>query len=229
MTILIVLIVMVVAGWHGSLMDIHGAFLKGNFVDDEKLDMHVPQGFEQYYGHSVYLFLLKTIYGLIQSAFAFWQIILVAFKTMGYEQSKADPCLYYKWSAKFGLQIWMSWIDNCCGVLSKEGVAEAKQALSDYFKGECNDSGKLNEYCKIEHHNQEEGWLCIKQPVLIQSFTDEFDLPEGKAPVTPAEPGSKLMAAETVVFKKKHTYFHSSAGKLLHLMKWSHPEILNLV
>jgi hypothetical protein len=149
---------------------------------------------------------------------------------MGYERSKADPCLYYKWSKRHGLQIWMSWVDDCCTVGNKEAINEAKKTLSDYFKGECDDTGDLKEYvgCKIEH-NQTEGWLRMTQPVLLQSFIDEFDLPDGKTPVTPAEPGSKLMETETVLSKNKHTYFRSGVGKLLHLMKWSRPEIMNSV
>ena len=42
-----------------------------------------------------------------------------------------------------------------------------------YF--DCDEVGKLNEYvgCKI-NFNQEEGWIKLTQPVLLQSFEDEF-------------------------------------------------------
>jgi Reverse transcriptase (RNA-dependent DNA polymerase) len=93
MTIMIIFILMIMAGWYGSLTDVHGAFLKGQFDAGEQLHMHVPQGFEKYYGSDVVLLLLKTIYGLVQSAYAWFRNVLEAFKGMGYERSKVDPIL----------------------------------------------------------------------------------------------------------------------------------------
>jgi Reverse transcriptase (RNA-dependent DNA polymerase) len=55
MTIMIILILMVMAGWYGSLTDVHGAFLKGHFGPGEQLHMHVPQGFKKCYGGNVVL------------------------------------------------------------------------------------------------------------------------------------------------------------------------------
>jgi hypothetical protein len=65
--------------------------------------------------------------------------------------------------------------------------------------------------------------------VLVQSFKDEHDLPDAETPITPAIPGKILTESETILSKAKHTYFHSGVGKLLHLMKWSCPEIMNAV
>jgi Reverse transcriptase (RNA-dependent DNA polymerase) len=42
-TIRIVFVIMIMAGWTGHILDVRGAFLKG---DDETLFMHVPQGME---------------------------------------------------------------------------------------------------------------------------------------------------------------------------------------
>jgi Reverse transcriptase (RNA-dependent DNA polymerase) len=159
MTIMIIFILKIMAGWYGSLTDVHGAFLKGHFGPGEQLHMHVPQGFEKYYVSNVVPLLLKTIYRLVQSAYAWWRNVLEAFKNMGYERSKVDPCLFYKWTTRHGLQVWMTWIDDCfsCGI--KEAVTEAKKQLHDYFKGKCDDGGELQEYvgCKIEY-NREEHW-----------------------------------------------------------------------
>jgi Reverse transcriptase (RNA-dependent DNA polymerase) len=194
--------------------------------------MHVPpQGFEKHYGNNVVLLLLKTIYRLVQSAYAWWRIVLEAFGSMGYERSKVvDPCLFYKWTEHHGLQVWMTWIDDCCSCGTKEAVTEAKQQLHDYFKGECDDGGKLQEYvgCKIVY-NRDEGWIRLTQPVLVESFQDEYDLPDAETPVTPAIPGKILGESKTILSKAKHTYFCSGVGKLLHLTKWSHPEIMNAV
>ena len=111
-TIRIVLILMLMAAWYGKLLDVMGAFLHGQFWDGEEIYMEVPEGFQKFYPQNVLLLLLRTIYGLKQAAYAFWIEILKCFRHMGYERSKADPCLYWKWKDD-DLIIWLSWIDDC--------------------------------------------------------------------------------------------------------------------
>jgi hypothetical protein len=67
------------------------------------------------------------------------------------------------------------------------------------------------------------------QPVLLQSLHDKFDLPEGKNLNTPAIPGSILLKGEPEnnVSNDEQTTYRSCMGKLLHMMKWSRPDILN--
>jgi hypothetical protein len=47
---------------------------------------------------------------------------------MNYVRSKADPCLYFQWSA-LGLVIWLSWVDDCLICGKCEGVEEAKREM----------------------------------------------------------------------------------------------------
>lgn len=72
--------------------------------------MKVPEGFENIYGNGVVLLQLRTIYGLLNAAKAFWRDLLRAFNAMGCNRSEADPCMYFKWMAAEGLLIWLSWI-----------------------------------------------------------------------------------------------------------------------
>jgi hypothetical protein len=82
------------------------------FDKGEANHMEVPQGFEKLYDPMYYvLLLLKTIYGLKQSAFQFQTALLLCFSSMGFVRSKADPCVYYKWSRE-GQVLWISWIDD---------------------------------------------------------------------------------------------------------------------
>ena len=93
---------------------------------------------------------------------------------MLFDHSKADPCLLYKWT-KSGLILWVTWVDDCLVCGKKEGVLTSKKQLMDRF--DCDEIGKLTEYigCKIDRGN---GWMKLTQPVLLQSFEDEFDLPD---------------------------------------------------
>eukprot|EP00957_Ditylum_brightwellii_P084318 6411232-Ditylum_brightwellii.AAC.1 len=49
MDIRIVLVLMLMAGWCGHIIDVKDTFLHGDFEDDEEIYMEVPQGFESYY------------------------------------------------------------------------------------------------------------------------------------------------------------------------------------
>ena len=94
-----------------------------------------------------------------------------------------------------GLVLWLSWVDDCLIAGKKEQVVEAKQQMMSNF--DCDEIGELKEYvgCKVEH-NHEEGFIKLTQPVLLQSFEDEFDLPEGKLPKLPATPEQVLQQGD---------------------------------
>ena len=226
-TIFIVLILIVMAGYKAELMDVSAAFLNGVFTRGERLFMHVPKGFEQYYPKDVYLLLQRTIYGLKQAAYEYWRMLLKAIRSIGMERSKGDPCLYFRWTEN-GLQLWTSWVDDLLNVGRDEDVQQAKQAFKQYF--DIDEIGDMNEYvgCKIEH-NKEQRYIKITQPVLVQSLRDEFELPGGATPTTPAAPGTILTEGETKLGSAKHSKYRSGVGKLIHLSKFSRPDVLNAV
>ena len=228
-TIRIILILMILGSWTGTLVDVIGAFLNGRFGSEERVYMEVPEGFEKYYGSGVVLFLLRTIYGLKNSAMAYWKETLMAFKSMKFQRSKADPCLQYKWTDK-GLVLWVTWVDDCLCVGPDEAVAESKKQLESRF--DVDDLGPVQEYvgCKIDYDRQERA-IKITQPVLLQSFEDEFELSDGQFPNTPAVPGEVLRSVEerNQVDGKLQKLYRKGVGKLLHLKRWSRPEIGNAV
>ena len=204
------------------LLDVKGAFLCGNFENNEEIYMKIPQGFERFYSENAVRLLLKTIYGLKQAALAFW-------RSMQYGRSKADPCLYFKWT-ELGLILWLSWVDDCLVAGKEQGVLKAKASMMKLF--DCDDVGPLKEYvgCKIDY-DQEAGTMKLTQPVMIQSFKDEFELPEGNASNTPAIPGYVMSEDEikNQVNDETQSTYRSGVGKLLHMMRWTRPEIMNAV
>ena len=70
----------------------------------------------------------------------------------------------------------------------------------------------------------------MTQPVIIQSFEDEFELLNDVSKAkTPAKAGSILIKAEEngVVGKEEHTKYRAGVGKLMHIMQYSRLEIYN--
>ena len=146
---------------------------------------------------------------------------------MKFRYNRADPCLYYRWTDK-GLVMWSSWVDDCLGVgKTEEAVIESKRELASKVK--CDDTGEMKEYvgCKVEH-NREEQWIKFSQPVLLQSFHDEFELPDDEF-TTPAQPMVTLQRTVDgpLLNATQHGTYRKGVGKLLQMMRWSRPDILN--
>ena len=148
---------------------------------------------------------------------------------MSYVKSDADPCIYFKWKDNEKLNIWISWVDDLLNVGEESVVNKACDELQKHF--ECDNLGQLEEYvgCKISYDKKEKS-LKFTQPVLLQSFKDEFDLP-GKPPVTLAEAGQVLVKVDSknAISVQEQSKYRSGVGKLLHMMRWSRPEIQNSV
>lgn len=228
-TIRVCLILMLMMQGSAGLLDIKGAFLHGRFEDEEPIYIEVPEGFEKHADPQKYVFKLKrTLYGLKQSSRMFWKELLKAMQFMGFSRCESDPCLYYKWTES-GLIVWLSWVDDCLCIGPTEEVMKAKVELKQLF--ECDDILEFNEYvgCKIDH-DKEKGTLKFTQPVLIQSYVDEFNLPNYNYN-TPGAAGEVLSKPEEgmELDKKTQQTFQSGVGKLLHMMRFSRPEIWNSV
>jgi hypothetical protein len=121
------LTLLLLARWYAELIDVKGAFLHGEFDEGEILYMEIPQGFKQYYPAEFIWLLLRTIYGLKQAAVAFWKQLILAFASMNYRRSKADPCLYFDWT-RDGLIVWIYWVDDCLVAGKKKGVIVLQRA-----------------------------------------------------------------------------------------------------
>jgi hypothetical protein len=88
----------------------------------------------------------------------------------------------------------------------------------------------MDEYvgCKVERDYKERS-IKLMQPVRLQSFSGEFNLPVGPVPNTPATPSDALVRAkpENCVSDVEEFKYHSGDGKWLYMMRWFQPEILN--
>jgi hypothetical protein len=229
MTIHILFILIMMALLHAQLMDVIGAFLLGHFNPKHKMYMRVPRGFEKFYPPGVVLLLERTLYGTRQAAMAFWKKALEVMAKIKMKRSNADPCLYYKWTDS-GLLFWASWVDDFLGAGQMKDIIDSKEAIKSQM--ECEDAGELLEYigCKLDK-DVERRTMKITQPVLLQSLKDEFELPDREYTIPapagevlhPDDPGDELLDPSG------QTKYRSGVGKLMHMAKWSRPDILNAV
>ena len=73
----------------------------------------------------------------------------------------------------------------------------------------------------------EEGYIRKTQPVMIQSFDDEFELPN-KGEVLPAREGDILKREDgNPLEDESGTNYRKGTAKLMHMMRWSRNDVLN--
>ena len=123
------------------------------------------------------------------------------------------------------LRICLSWVDDILICGPKQGVEQTKNIFLKIF--ECDDVGPMMECvgCKADRTSD---CINLTQPVILQSFEDEFELPN-HVPITPAAPGQVLVKGppEANLEPQKQTKYRSCVGKLLHVMRWSRPDVQN--
>ncbi len=109
-------------------------------------------------------------------------------------------------------------------------VDEEKDMIKRHF--ECDDIGDLSKYigCKIDRDRNKNS-IRFTQPVLVQSLEDEYELPTGTPPQTPAKPGTTMTKHEDKdkLSKEMHTKYRAGIGKLQHLVQNSQTDIGNAV
>jgi hypothetical protein len=131
-----------------------------------------------------------------------------------------DPCLFFKKGQHSDHSIWISYVDDLLTVGRPMTVKRAKETMKRQF--DCDEVSKLEEFL----HN------CVDvQSVLLQSFQDKFELKPDKVKL-PSTGGSMLTYKQEgarFLKREKQKKFRSGVGKLLHLAKWSRPEIKNAV
>jgi hypothetical protein len=147
---------------------------------------------------------------------------------MGFKRSDSDSCLYFKVTDN-GLVIWISWVDDCLLVGHQDEVKKYHAKMNEYF--DCNNVGELREYvgCKIER-KIEKRMLMISQPVIIQSFIDEFSIISKEKIEIPASSGELFspVSSGDELNEKEQKRYRTGIGKLLYLLRWSRPDILNI-
>jgi hypothetical protein len=170
MTIKMTLMLMLMQGRIGHVVDVKGAFLYGKFEDGEKVHIKVPLGFEEFYNSDTASFQKKTLYGLKQAAIAFYR---KATANIGLKWSSDNPCLYYKW-VDGRLVIMISWINDNMILGPSNLVMQLKSNLMQQFN--CEGCGHHEEYVgnKIKYIGNNA--IQFVQTLLIQSYSNEFEL-----------------------------------------------------
>ena len=117
----------------------------------------------------------------------------------------------------------VTWIDTNLVVESDVAVAKTKEGLMSHF--DCEDYGELGKYVGQKITCISDDALKSTQLVILQSYTDKFELPNRKFPNL-ATSGDFLTKckAKDALGHIQHTKYRSGVSKMIHVMQYSRPQ-----
>src|SRR5277367_6176897 len=189
-SIRILLAIAAIYGLEIHQMDVVTAFLAGDL--EEEIYMEQPEGFKVGSREDFVCRLRKSIYGLKQAPRIWNQKIRRFLKSIGFEQTYSDPCVYI--NKENGIILAM-WVDDLI-IFGKDlnSVNDLKAQLSEEY--EMKDMGELKYFLGIQvHRDRERKIIHISQPGYNRTILERFGMQDSKPASTPLSSGARLTKA----------------------------------
>jgi hypothetical protein len=199
-------------------MDVVTAFLIPDL--DEEIYMAQPEGFETNEG--LVCKLQKGLYGLKQSARIWNARLRQHLKSLGFQQSSCDPCIYINSTSGIIVAVW---VDDLI-ILGKDinSIDKVKEGLRAEF--EMKDLGELQYFLGIQvQRDRSNRRLHINQSGYISSILERFEMEDSKPASTPIATGTTLHKATDGDALVDIKPYQSLVGSQMYAMLCTRPDI----
>ncbi|GAX15565.1 hypothetical protein FisN_3Hu032 [Fistulifera solaris] len=219
-SIRLLLILVLIHGWHTKQLDYVLAFTQAPVERD--LYMKIPRGFEVEGAQpGEYVFKLRrNTYGQKQAGRVWNQYLVSKLKSIGFEQSAIEECVFYK-----GKMIYVLYTDD--SILAGPDKTEIANTIKEMQAIlDMTVEGDLSDFLGVNIERKESGEIEMTQPHLIQQVLDELRLPLGaKTKETPARSSVILQRFKLSPLFDNSFHFSRLIGKLNYLERGSRPDI----
>ena len=216
----LLLVLSIICGWYSVQIDFVLAYPQAP-VECE-LFMRIPKGFTIQGGtrDTHCLKLLKNLYGQKQAGRVWNRHLHEILLELGWEQSKADDCVYYKNGVIFCVYV----DDGILFSIYQERIDTCIQELQERFN--ISIEGDVSDYVGVNIEKKEDGTIHMTQPQLIKSIIKEMNFLDSTKPsTTPAYSSVTLSAGTNKPPHKADWLYRRVIGKLNFLEKSCRPEI----
>ena len=189
--------------------------------------MKTPDGVQIAVGKTIQL--VKALYGLRQSS-RLWNQVLDAFlRSLGFERSRQDPCLYVRDPDGPDVMAIVIFVDDL--IISgarDETIDKVKSAVSSRFKA--TDQGKLEWALGIRISYTENGGIMLSQRALAESILEKFGMSKCASMKTPYSMSHVLSLdscpkTEEEIKHMERVPYRAAIGSLLYLANSTRPDI----
>ncbi|GBM97221.1 Retrovirus-related Pol polyprotein from transposon TNT 1-94 [Araneus ventricosus] len=200
-------------------VDIKTAFLHGNLEDE--VYMSQPESYIEADQVQKVCKLNKAIYGLKQAARAWHLKIGESLIKYGFEQSKADPCLF-KFANNGNPMYIIVYVDDLLIAGKDEDIRKIIKELEEEY--ELKNLGEVNYYLGINIERTKEGNFALNQKNKIEEIVEKFNLKEAKPTNIPMDPNYLKQEGEDDILPN-NTQYRKAVGALLYIATVSRPDI----
>ena len=206
-------------------IDFKGAFLNG--ILSEEVYLEQPKGFAVGDPMEFVLKLIKSLYGLVQSAYAWNKELDELLLKLGFTALMTEPCLYVRRNAgKDNFILFGVHVDDGLFVGPKDEIDEIVAEINDKF--EIKDMREPKFFLGMHVSRDREGrTIALSQESMVRRILTEFQL-EGMNPkATPMVTGLQLsrdMCPEEIDIELRSQY-QRLAGLLRYLERMTRPDI----
>ena len=177
------------------------------------LFMAQPSGFEEKGHETLVCRLKKSLYGLKQSPRCWYEELSKHLVSTGFKQSRADPCVFYKWS-NGNLTVICVYVDDLIKLADLvQEMLEVKEQLSRRFW--MKDLGDLH-YCLGIGVSQGDGWIQLQQRQYILNLLHRFELADAHPVGMPADTNVPLEADDDVSQPADQKLYQHMIGHCIH-------------
>ena len=201
-------------------LDFNSAFLNGELKED--VYMTLPIGYVNKGNENLVCKLNKSMYGLKQSPKCWNDALDEYLKSLGFDQSSCDSCIYVKLVDKSLCMISVYVDDIIVACKNLEDLENIKLDLSSKF--ELKDLGSLSYFLGIKVVQQDNN-ISLNQASYVESLLNRFDFSNCKPVATPADVNSHLEKATDDCDLVDSTKYMSAVGSLLYLSTKTRPDI----
>ncbi|CAI5732010.1 unnamed protein product [Peronospora farinosa] len=204
--------------WPLDQLDVVTAFLYG--VMKAQVYCAVLEGVELD-GDFNCLELVKTIYGLKQASRVWNETFDEFVRSIDFEASAYDPCLYIKIADGHCVLLLVYVDDVLVTGSSTELIARTKSDLKTRF--EMTDSGKCAFVLGIELVENDDNSVTMCQRRYVNDILKRFGMEDCKAVISPADMSTRLLPSDAAT--KVNVPFREAVGALMHLTTATRPDI----
>lgn len=205
-------------GYECHHIDVETAFLNGDL--EEEVYIRLPKQCGEESGKVVRL--IKPLYGLKQSPRCWNKKFVSRILGIGFIQSKADPCIFYKLEEDKSITIIAIFVDDGLVIGKEESVIKYKSLLMEEFKSR--DLGPVSHILgvKVERNNDK---LMMSQESFITKLLEVNGMKDCKPISTPLPTKIERDNKEALTPYSDITNYQSMVGSLIYLSNTTRPDI----
>lgn len=201
--------------------DVKNAYLHGHLKED--MYMQQPRGFVESGKESLVCKLNRSLYGLKQSARVWNDTISQVLVSIGFSQSKADPCLWIKKlknSATVYLIIYVD--DMIVACVDEEEILKVERRLKE--KIELTSLGEISHFLGIRVTRGADGFFSLDQELYIRKIANRHGLDMAKGSKIPLDVGYYRSREGSRLLPDNQQY-HSLVGAILYTAVNTRPDV----